>query len=161
MWRRPATVQIVVDDAQRDRPIDADRWSALARAVLGAEGIAGNAELSIRFVDEPEIAELNAEHLGHVGPTDVLSFPIEDDPHRPAGSSGAPVLLGDIIICPEVAFRNAPDHAGTYDAELALLIVHGILHLLGFDHESDDEATEMEGREAALLAAYFAPSGTT
>jgi probable rRNA maturation factor len=161
MWRRPATVQIVVDDAQRDRPIDIDRWSALARAVLGAEGITANAELSIRFVDEPEIAELNAAHLGHSGPTDVLSFPIEDDPHRPASSSDAPVLLGDVVICPEVAYRNAPDHAGTYDAELALLVVHGILHLLGFDHESDEEATEMEGREAVLLAAHFAASDAT
>jgi len=91
----------------------------------------------------------------------VLSFPIEDDPHRPASSSDAPVLLGDVVICPEVAYRNAPDHAGTYDAELALLVVHGILHLLGFDHESDEEATEMEGREAVLLAAHFAASDAT
>jgi probable rRNA maturation factor len=160
MWRRQATIHIVVDNEQDDHPVDTARWSALARAVLADEGITGHAELAIRFVGEPEIASLNAAHLGHVGPTDVLSFPIEDDPHRPAGFAATPVLLGDVVICPAVAHRNAPEHAGNYEAELALLLVHGILHLLGFDHEGDDEATEMEHREAVLLAAHFTTTGS-
>jgi hypothetical protein len=64
------------------------------------------------------------------------------------------MLLGDVVICPAVAARNAPEHAGTYDDELALLLVHGILHLLGMDHEDDDEAEVMEARERVLLARF-------
>jgi len=64
--------------------------------------------------------------------------------------------LGDIVICPAVAFRNAPEHAGTYDDELALLVVHGLLHLMGMDHDEDDEAEEMETKERELLARHHA-----
>ena len=88
----------------------------------------------------------------------MLSFPIDDDPDdRLAGAPGGgapPVLLGDVVVCPAVAFRNAPDHAGTYDDELALLVVHGVLHVLGMDHEDPDEADAMEAREQALLEAH-------
>jgi len=66
-------------------------------------------------------------------------------------------LIGDVVICPEVAWRNAPDHAGTFDAEIALLIVHGILHLLGMDHERPAEAEAMEARERELLDQLFRP----
>ena len=64
------------------------------------------------------------------------------------------MLLGDVVICPAVAARNAPEHAGTYDDELALLVVHGVLHLLGMDHDDDDEAEAMEQRERELLAKF-------
>ena len=67
------------------------------------------------------------------------------------------MLLGDVVICPAVAIRNAADHAGTYDDELALLIVHGILHLMGMDHEDDDEAEAMEARERELLGKFHHP----
>jgi probable rRNA maturation factor len=154
------SIEVVVTDDQDSRPVDIERWSTLAHDVLVAEGITTDAELSIRFVDETEIAALNHAHLGHHGPTDVLSFPIEDDPHSAGGVGSAPVLLGDVVICPEVAFRNAPEHGVTYDAELALLIVHGILHILGMDHEADEEAEEMEARERTLLAAHFSNGGT-
>jgi probable rRNA maturation factor len=153
------TIEVVVDDAQDARPVDVDRWSRLAQDILVAEGIVGDAELSLRFVDEGEIATLNAAHLSHEGPTDVLSFPIEDDPYAGPVIGAAPMLLGDVVICPEVAYRNAPGHAGSYDGELGLLIVHGILHLLGFDHENDAEADAMEAREQVLLEAHFAPGG--
>jgi len=63
-------------------------------------------------------------------------------------------VLGDVVICPAVAFRNAPEHAGSYDDEVALLVVHGLLHLMGMDHEDDDEAEAMEEREQALLAKF-------
>ena len=66
-------------------------------------------------------------------------------------------LLGDVVICPEVAYANAPEHAGTYEDELALLVGHGILHLMGMDHEIEVEAEVMEAREAELLAAYHHP----
>jgi probable rRNA maturation factor len=122
--------------------------------------------LAIELVDEARIRELNREHRGKDEPTDVLSFPIDEEPVEggrspDSGGSGpgdlpgepddVPTLLGDIVICPSVAHRNAPEHAGTFDDELALLVVHGVLHLLGMDHVEDAEAEIMEAREQALL----------
>jgi probable rRNA maturation factor len=71
--------------------------------------------------------------------------------------AGPPPMLGDIVICPEVAAENAPDHAGSYDDEMALLIVHGLLHLLGMDHAGDDERVAMQARERDLLARFYGP----
>lgn len=141
----------------------------MAEAVLQEQDLAGDAELSVLFVDERSIAELNARFLGKDGPTDVLAFPIDEEPVEsgrspdsggtgpgmPSEPEDMPVLLGDIVICPAVAFRNAPEHAGTYDDELALLVVHGLLHLMGMDHDEDDEAEEMEAKERELLARHY------
>jgi probable rRNA maturation factor len=141
-------VTIVVSDEQTDVDVDADRWADLARAVLQAEGRTG--ELTLTFVDRDEIAALNAEHMGEQGPTDVLSFPLDsfDDC---ADAMPGPVLLGDVVICPAVARDAAPTHAGTLDDELALLVVHGILHVLGHDHADPGETLVMRERERALL----------
>jgi probable rRNA maturation factor len=146
--------------------------------VLRDEGVRGLAELSILFVAEQEMAELNLDYMGKDGPTDVLAFPI--DAHdvtqvvAPAGATRGPdrapvdlgelpLLLGDVVVCPAVARRQAPDHAGTLDDELALLIVHGVLHVLGRDHAEPEEAEEMRARERALLEAHHwhgpAPEG--
>ena len=141
-------VTIVVSDEQTEVDIDADRWADLAGAVLEAEGRAG--ELTLTFVDRDEIAALNAEHMGKPGPTDVLSFPLDafdDSTHVMPG----PVLLGDVVVCPAVASESAPTHAGTLDDELALLVVHGILHVLGHDHAEPEETRVMRERERALL----------
>ena len=144
-----------VDD--EDGRIDTDRWAALAEAVLQAEGARG--ELTVTFVDSADIAELNAEHMGKDGPTDVLSFPLDDGDPVP----GVPALLGDVVICPEVASAQYADHAGTFDDEIALLVVHGILHVLGHDHAEPDEAEIMRDRELELLTALHwhgaAPAG--
>jgi len=79
-------------------------------------------------------------------------------PNRDLGDTGDfPVLLGDVVICPEVAAANAPGHAGTLDDELALLVVHGILHLLGMDHDHDADRRAMQAREKSLLAAWWGP----
>jgi probable rRNA maturation factor len=149
-------------DAEDARPTDAappvepERWARLAFEVLDALEVAGPAELSLSFVDADTIAALNAEHLGGDGPTDVLSFPLDvDAPDEPA--SQAPRMLGDIVICPSVAAANAPEHAGTLDDELALLVVHGVLHVLGHDHAEPDEAREMRAIEADLLARFHGP----
>jgi probable rRNA maturation factor len=145
------------------------RWVKLAEAVLTEEGIRGDTEVSILYVDETTIADLNARFLAKAGPTDVLAFPIDEEPvdggrSPDSGGTGpgfnpgpdeAPTLLGDVVICPAVAFRNAPDHAGTYDDELALLLVHGLLHLLGMDHDESAEAELMEAKERHLLARYY------
>jgi ssRNA-specific RNase YbeY (16S rRNA maturation enzyme) len=255
-------VQVFVADEQSDRPVEPERWAELAERILGdLMSPADDVELNILFVDAPTIESMNARFLGGKGPTDVLSFPIEDDvlgaaglgppgsmaaggcgpgrwdedvlgavgggapgPGRGAagdrgaglsaggdeagartgaaggagtgaaggagaggggagggaggggaggganaggigsraggGSSfgspaGLPTLLGDVVICPAVAAANALEHAGSYPEELALLVVHGILHLCGMDHEDDDEATEMEALEQVLLDRHF------
>ena len=96
------------------------------------------ASSTLTFVDRDEIAALNAEHLGHDGPTDVLSFPL--DPMSRSAGTDVPVLLGDVVVCPGVAADQAGGHAGTLDDELALLVVHGVLHVLGHDHAEAAEA---------------------
>jgi probable rRNA maturation factor len=167
-------VEVFVANEQAEREIDCPRWAELARRVLAAEGVRGDAELSVLFVDGAAIAALNERFLEVAGPTDVLAFPIDDDqlvlgrsPDNGGSGPGwetaeggsAPILIGDIVICPEVAWHNAPSHTGSFDDEIALLLVHGILHLLGMDHERPDEAQAMEAREQELLEELFRPQG--
>jgi len=159
-------VEVFAADEQDEAPVDAARWVRLAERVLEAEGMRGDTELSMLFVDEVSMADLNQRFRGEEGPTDVLAFPIDEDaveggrsPDSGGPGPGAtssepyeiPIVLGDVVVCPRVALRNAPAHAGTYDDELALLVVHGILHLLGMDHTDDREAAVMERRERELL----------
>ena len=165
-------VSVFAADEQSAHPVDTIRWIKLAEAVLAEEGIRGETEVSILFVDENAIADLNNRFLGKDGPTDVLAFPIDEEPVEggrspDSGGTGpgynpspeeAPTLLGDVVICPAVADRNAPEHAGTYEDELALLLVHGLLHLLGMDHEDSDEAEVMEAKERDLLARHYQSS---
>ena len=163
------SVEVFAADEQSAQPVDAMRLVRLAKAVLAAQGVKADSELSMLFVDEEAMAELNKRFLGKEGPTDVLAFPIDDDDVVEGGRSpdslgpGAgvdfentdpPNLLGDVVVCPAVAARNAPDHAGTYDDEMALLVVHGILHILGMDHVDNEEAEAMEQRERELLELF-------
>lgn len=149
--------EVLFVDEQTDHPVDAQRLGALARHVLAAEGVGDRAELAIAAVDEDAIATLHERFLDRAGPTDVLAFPLEDDPRATViDPDGAPLLLGDVVLCPAVARRNAPEHAGTYEAELDLLTVHGVLHLLGWDHAADADAEAMEARERELLASFGA-----
>jgi probable rRNA maturation factor len=164
-------VSVFAADEQSTYEVDTIRWIKLAEAVLGEEGIRGETEVSVLFVDENAIADLNNRFLGKDGPTDVLAFPIDEEPVEggrspDSGGTGpgynpspeeAPTLLGDVVICPAMAHRNAPEHAGTYEDELALLLVHGLLHLLGMDHEDPDEAEVMEAKERDLLARHYQP----
>jgi probable rRNA maturation factor len=157
-------IEVFVADEQSAQPVEVDRWERLARNVLEAEGVTGDAELALLFVDEPTMAELNQRFMGADGPTDVLAFPIDDDDvligRSPDGSTSGPdrgpvddvpLLLGDVVVCPAVAARNAPSHAGTYDNEIALLVVHGILHVLGHDHAEVEETAVMQAKERELL----------
>ncbi|MDQ6617831.1 MAG: rRNA maturation RNase YbeY [Actinomycetota bacterium] len=164
-------IEVFVADEQNDQPVDTMRWVRLAESVLVEEGVPGDAELSMLFVDEAAMTDLNKRFLGKDAPTDVLAFPIDEEPvegGRSPDSGGTgpgdtseptdmPTVLGDVVICPSVAHRNAPEHAGTYEDEVALLVVHGLLHLLGMDHEDDDEAQAMEEREQALLTKFHRP----
>jgi probable rRNA maturation factor len=123
---------VLVSDRQ-SQPVDTDALARLAADVLTAEGRA-DAELSLSFVDEGEMADLHVRYMGEPGPTDVLSFPLDEDG-----------LIGDVVVCPAVADRANPGHP---DQELRLLVAHGVLHLLGYDHEEGDERAEMWERQA-------------
>ena len=150
-------VEVVTTDDRRGVgeigvPVDLDRWQALARDVLAGEGVEGPAELHLAFVDEDVMAVLNAQHLGGEGPTDVLSFPLDAEPD-PSTDGPGPRLLGDVVVCPTVAARQAGASDGpTYESEVALLVVHGVLHVLGMDHAEPDEAAAMVARERHHLA---------
>jgi probable rRNA maturation factor len=166
-------VEVFVADEQSEFPVDHLRWVALAENVLAAEGVRGEAELSVLFVGPAAMADLNQRFHAKDGPTDVLAFPIDDEPtaggrnpdsggtgpgYTPPEPSELPVLLGDVVICPGVAAANAKDHGVAYEDEVALLIVHGILHLTGMDHDLDEEAEAMEARERELLEKFNHPS---
>jgi probable rRNA maturation factor len=128
---------ILVSDRQ-NAPLDEPALVALAIATLEGEGLR-EVELSVSFVEEPEIEELHVRYMDEPGPTDVLSFPLDD-----AVEDGGTRVLGDVVIAPAVAERNNPADP---DGELRLLLVHGILHLLGYDHETDEERAEMWARQ--------------
>ncbi len=148
-----ALVTVVAADEQAATDgvtVDVERWATLARAALEASGAHG--ELTLTFVDRDEIAALNSEHLGTSGATDVLSFPLDAEDEDPL--SDVPVLLGDVVVCPAVAAEQAAGHAGSVDDELALLVVHGVLHVLGHDHAEADETARMRERELTLLQVH-------
>ena len=117
------------------------------------------AELSVVLVDEDTMSAYHEKYLDEKGPTDVLSFPMDelrpptDDEEPPEG------LLGDIVLCPAVTARQASEHGRTPDAEAEYLLVHGLLHLLGYDHATVEERAEMFGLADDLLAAYATERG--
>ncbi len=121
---------VIISDRQ-EVPADHDALADLARSTLTQEG-AGPVELSVSLVNTEEMAQLHVQYAGEAGPTDVLSFTMDEEG-----------LLGDVVICPEVAATQSEDLAN----ELRLLLVHGILHLLGYDHQEDQERREMWERQ--------------
>lgn len=130
--------------------VDELRLSALAQHTLESENLDDSAELSILFVTADHIQQLNARFAGENRTTDVLAFPMmeEDD-----GS----LLLGDVVICPQVAQKNAAQLGHNLDQELDALLVHGTLHLLGYDHHVPEEKTKMDHRLREVLDS-FVPS---
>jgi probable rRNA maturation factor len=137
------------DPSSRGVEADLEALASLLARALVAEGVAPGAEASLTLVDPDEIAALKDAHLGGDGsPTDVLSFPID-------GSDGGPGpwMVGDVVLCPEVAATQAGDHAGTLPYELALLVVHSALHLVGWDHADARDRSAMWSRERELLLA--------
>jgi len=146
---------ISITSHREPEALDLSAFERLAAFVLDREDAPENCELSIAIVDLSEMTELNEHHReGKVGPTDVLSFPCDDlcavfEPDEP-------VILGDVVIAPEVAEAQATEYGHTVEEELNLLLVHGVLHLLGYDHEADDDAEVMRVREQAVLLAWSA-----
>ena len=154
----PAGPRVIVADNTAAGFPEAERWAAVAGRALAGEGVAAG-RLDLVFVDPDDMAELNARHLGGDGPTDVLSFPLDadqlvDGASPPEIPGGPPLHLGDVVVCPAVAAAQAPGHCGSVDAELTLLIVHGVLHVLGHDHAEPAEARAMLSRERAHLAEH-------
>lgn len=128
----------------------------LACFVISQEGCPETTEVSISFVQDETIHQLNRDYRGIDRPTDVLSFECDnlDDEFAPV-ADGEPYELGDIVIAPDVAERQTADFGTTLHDEVCLLIVHGLLHLCGWDHMVDDEAEAMEAREREILEAYL------
>lgn len=145
----PPSPSVVVSDRQ-ERPADHDDLVDVARRTLRGEGIR-DGELSVSLVTEAEMAALHERYTGERGPTDVLSFPLGDD-----GPDGGPRLLGDVVICPDVAARQGADLA----SELRLLLVHGILHLLGYDHATEAGRARMWERQEAYSGVSVGADGT-
>ncbi len=155
MADRPVVVAV---DEQTAVTVDLDRWQRLATDALVASEVRVG-ELNLLFIEEAEMHELNLQHMDEDRPTDVLSFPLDGVDDDPFGDN----LIGDIVVCPAYAARQAEEHAGdrthdgSVDDELALLIVHGVLHVLGHDHAEPEEAALMQRCEDELLTAHHLP----
>jgi len=136
--------------------IDVKHLARLSRFVMDQMRVHPLAELCIKAVDEPTIAQLNAQWMEKQGPTDVLAFPMDE--LRPGLVTEEPDegVLGDLVLCPSVAERQGEAAGHGTVAELELLTVHGILHLLGYDHAEPEEHREMFGLQDRLLAEWHA-----
>jgi probable rRNA maturation factor len=153
------TIEVLNESGE---PVDEEGLVRLARHVLDGLDVHPLAELSLLLVDEAAMTELHEKWMGEPGPTDVLAFPMDE--LRPGPMAGGtdddgapdPALLGDVVLCPAVAERQAKDAGHTTKDELELLCTHGILHLLGYDHAEPDEHKEMFGLQAELLTSWRA-----
>jgi probable rRNA maturation factor len=135
----PGSGPVILVSDRQDEAVDEEGLVELARGCLAGEGIP-DAELSVSFVTEEEMADLHQRYMGEEGATDVLSFPMDEVDE---GSR----VIGDVVIAPAVAARNNPDRA----AEMRVLLVHGILHLLGHDHEREADKAVMWERQALYV----------
>lgn len=139
---------------EQDEPLPAEPLRLLAELVLTDEKLDDDTEVTLLFVDETVIADYNQRFMGRPGPTDVLAFPLEAavpgaPPRRTKG--GPPLNLGDVVIAPSYVARSAAEQSVDFENEMGLMVVHGLLHLLGWDHQEDADAEAMERRETALL----------
>ncbi|MFY9951788.1 rRNA maturation RNase YbeY [Bradyrhizobium sp.] len=154
----PMTEVLVVADCWHDEP---DAETVIQRAVAAAAQIVdqdvGEAELAVMLTDDAGIRTLNSNWRGIDKPTNVLSFPALQ-PSGPSGPNDAPRMLGDIAIAYETTRKEADEEQKPFDHHLSHLAVHGFLHLIGYDHEKDDDAEAMEALEQEILAQLGIPS---
>ncbi|HVL80285.1 MAG TPA: rRNA maturation RNase YbeY [Actinomycetota bacterium] len=142
-------IDVFVANEQDDVACDEQRLIALARIAAAEEGVDPRAELSILLVDRTAMASLKEKYLGEPGPTDVLAFAMDEQPN-----DEEPFMVGDIVVCPDVA-REQAEKAGTpLRDEIDLLVVHGFLHLLGYDHVKPQQARSMKHRERRILQEF-------
>jgi probable rRNA maturation factor len=146
-------VSVFLADEQSES-VDLEQLRGLAELVLREEGYPDETELTLLLVDEDEMSAYNERFLNRNGPTDVLAFPVEElmpgvvPEHDP---TGPPLMIGDVIVAPAYVGRQAADYDVGLDDEMALMVTHGILHLLGYDHIEEEDAQRMEARETELL----------
>ena len=145
------SVELVVsNESSRKRLYRSDALARLANRIYEGEGHAGGAELSLLFCDDGTIEALNHEYRGKAAPTDVLSFPQEGN--LESGAPGAPVrLLGDIVISLETVERQCRGERAAMRREVYLLFCHGMLHILGYQHDTAQQQARMAARQAAYL----------
>jgi probable rRNA maturation factor len=139
---------------EQDHPLGAEPVRKIAAGVLEEEGLPPETEVAVVLVGPKEMADYNERFMNRRGPTDVLAFPLEEfRPGRPPVTepNGPPLNLGDVFICPSVVRDNSEAAGVAFDDEMALMVVHGLLHLLGYDHTRDEDAERMELRERRLL----------
>jgi probable rRNA maturation factor len=141
--------KIAVACPQETVPIDRGLMRTVARAVLEGEGVA-DYEISLAFVDDATIHRLNLRYLEHDEPTDVLSFPLTDP--------GSKKLSGELVIGAEIALARSREHGHDVQAELGLYVIHGLLHLCGFDDHEHGDAEAMRERERHYLARLGLPA---
>ena len=134
--------------------VDVPPLVALSRHVLDQLRVHPLAELSIVLVDTDAMEQLHVKWMDEPGPTDVLSFPMDELRPGKDDEEPEPGLLGDVVLCPQVAARQARDAGHSTSDELELLLTHGILHLLGYDHAEPDEEREMFGLQRRLLSSW-------
>jgi probable rRNA maturation factor len=140
---------------EQGESVDLEHLRGLAELVLREEGYPSGAELTVLLVNDDEMSSYNERFLNRSGPTDVLAFPVEElvpgvtPDHDP---TGPPLMIGDVIVAPAFVRRRAADNEVSFDDEMALMVAHGILHLLGYDHLDDEDAELMERRETELLS---------
>ncbi|MCT1789715.1 rRNA maturation RNase YbeY [Dermabacter sp. HMSC06F07] len=140
--------------------IDAREFVDLARYVFDAMFLHPATELSITFVDEKAMSELHEEWMDLEGPTDVMSFPMDELREGREGELAPEGLLGDIVICPTVAAQQARIAGHSSEEEMLLLLTHGILHLLGYDHVEPEEERVMFTLQRKLLLTFLAGRGS-
>lgn len=147
----------VANESGVDIPdFDEMELAELARYVLDALHVHPQSELSITLVDTAVMTDLHVKWLDEPGPTDVMSFPMDElKPGHPGAQSG-PGMLGDVVLCPEVAAEQAGAAGHSTGEELLLLTCHSILHLLGYDHAEPEEEAEMFALQRQLLLTYLA-----
>jgi probable rRNA maturation factor len=148
-------VNIFFSDEQ-DEPVDGSGLRALAEFVLEAESLPAGTEMALLLVDPEQMTSYNERFMERTGPTDVLAFPLDTlVPGKPPirVANEPPVSLGDVFLCPAEIRVRAVEQGWAFEDYLALLVVHGILHLLGYDHHDDASADTMERRERQLLEA--------
>ena len=136
--------------------VDEGRVLALATFALDHMHLHKDTDLAIVFVDEPAMEVLHIQWMDEPGPTDVLSFPMDELRPGTEGDLTPAGLLGDIVVCPQVAAEQAKTAGHATINEILLLTTHGILHLLGFDHAEPDEEREMFGLQREILEAFYA-----
>jgi len=146
---------VLITDEHSSSGVDLEEMKAWAQAALNAEGYPVTAEVALTLIEDDEMASWNTQALGREGATDVLSLPVEaltPGQPPPPDPAGPPLLLGDVMIAPDYVRRQAETLGLSLQDEMALMVTHGVLHLLGYDHQNDVEAEVMEARESHILA---------